>query len=707
MHPRYLIKAESKTSVYIKRALWILCSLIVVTFTFIIFYFNGDRIKEPLSSYLQKSLNENVTIEKVEFSPIYPGTLKLHNVVLNNTKIKEIYLELSIKDLLSKKFLINYLYLDTVESKDNILSTDFPILNKLSLNNSKIKELSLKNSSFDFNNLHATKGDLKLFDVSLKDDNFNAGKGEINLKDVSFLDHSFKSVSLSFELDKSLQKLIFKNLNAEYLGGTIYGNGIYDLKNNEIAFSNLNLENLILKDLQNNLKNFKISASSVRTDNLIFVANNGQLSLNNIKGEISHLKINDDISFSKFEGNISEIKISDKILFLDNKTSASLTNKTLALTLDGSFNEGKTYLEAILNKESKLLTIKNLSLHNNKIEIHQDLYSNLLKNLDINSINFESINLKDLELLSYIKTLPLSIKNIQGNINSVILDKDLNFKTDLASFSFLNFTGAFYSDLYINDIVFMITVQNNFINIIIPKADLRGSTFNLALNLNKEGQSFLMVHAQNFDLSALNCNLIPYTLSGLINLDVDIKGQLSNYDILNGSGKITLSSDHLLISKLGFDLINGGPLLTNNVTLEEFLEALSYDNASLEDLYLSSTLNDNTFTVAFNSKLISSELQGNAKYSKQNKLSLNAELISYDKDNKTSLKIQNDNTQYKVQIIPTKRSSTQTQGLIFNNTEVKNKDNAETSSQNNNLNNKELIITNKNSVESTHKDITR
>lgn len=707
MHPRYLIKAESKTSVYIKRALWILCSLIVVTFTFIIFYFNGDRIKEPLSSYLQKSLNENVTIEKVEFSPIYPGTLKLHNVVLNNTKIKEIYLELSIKDLLSKKFLINYLYLDTVESKDNILSTDFPILNKLSLNNSKIKELSLKNSSFDFNNLHATKGDLKLFDVSLKDDNFNAGKGEINLKDVSFLDHSFKSVSLSFELDKSLQKLIFKNLNAEYLGGTIYGNGIYDLKNNEIAFSNLNLENLILKDLQNNLKNFKISASSVRTDNLIFVANNGQLSLNNIKGEISHLKINDGISFSKFEGNISEIKISDKILFLDNKTSASLTNKTLALTLDGSFNEGKTYLEAILNKESKLLTIKNLSLHNNKIEIHQDLYSNLLKNLDINSINFESINLKDLELLSYIKTLPLSIKNIQGNINSVILDKDLNFKTDLASFSFLNFTGAFYSDLYINDIVFMITVQNNFINIIIPKADLRGSTFNLALNLNKEGQSFLMVHAQNFDLSALNCNLIPYTLSGLINLDVDIKGQLSNYDILNGSGKITLSSDHLLISKLGFDLINGGPLLTNNVTLEEFLEALSYDNASLEDLYLSSTLNDNTFTVAFNSKLISSELQGNAKYSKQNKLSLNAELISYDKDNKTSLKIQNDNTQYKVQIIPTKRSSTQTQGLIFNNTEVKNKDNAETSSQNNNLNNKELIITNKNSVESTHKDITR
>lgn len=707
MHPRYLIKAESKTSVYIKRALWILCSLIVVTFTFIIFYFNGDRIKEPLSSYLQKSLNENVTIEKVEFSPIYPGTLKLHNVVLNNTKIKEIYLELSIKDLLSKKFLINYLYLDTVESKDNILSTDFPILNKLSLNNSKIKELSLKNSSFDFNNLHATKGDLKLFDVSLKDDNFNAGKGEINLKDVSFLDHSFKSVSLSFELDKSLQKLIFKNLNAEYLGGTIYGNGIYDLKNNEIAFSNLNLENLILKDLQNNLKNFKISASSVRTDNLIFVANNGQLSLNNIKGEISHLKINDDISFSKFEGNISEIKISDKILFLDNKTSASLTNKTLALTLDGSFNEGKTYLEAILNKESKLLTIKNLSLHNNKIEIHQDLYSNLLKNLDINSINFESINLKDLELLSYIKTLPLSIKNIQGNINSVILDKDLNFKTDLASFSFLNFTGAFYSDLYINDIVFMITVQNNFINIIIPKADLRGSTFNLALNLNKEGQSFLMVHAQNFDLSALNCNLIPYTLSGLINLDVDIKGQLSNYDILNGSGKITLSSDHLLISKLGFDLINGGPLLTNNVTLEEFLEALSYDNASLEDLYLSSTLNDNTFTVAFNSKLISSELQGNAKYSKQNKFSLNAELISYDKDNKTSLKIQNDNTQYKVQIIPTKRSSTQTQGLIFNNTEVKNKDNAETSSQNNNLNNKELIITNKNSVESTHKDITR
>lgn len=707
MHPRYLIKAESKTSVYIKRALWILCSLIVVTFTFIIFYFNGDRIKEPLSSYLQKSLNENVTIEKVEFSPIYPGTLKLHNVVLNNTKIKEIYLELSIKDLLSKKFLINYLYLDTVESKDNILSTDFPILNKLSLNNSKIKELSLKNSSFDFNNLHATKGDLKLFDVSLKDDNFNAGKGEINLKDVSFLDHSFKSVSLSFELDKSLQKLIFKNLNAEYLGGTIYGNGIYDLKNNEIAFSNLNLENLILKDLQNNLKNFKISASSVRTDNLIFVANNGQLSLNNIKGEISHLKINDDISFSKFEGNISEIKISDKILFLDNKTSASLTNKTLALTLDGSFNEGKTYLEAILNKESKLLTIKNLSLHNNKIEIHQDLYSNLLKNLDINSINFESINLKDLELLSYIKTLPLSIKNIQGNINSVILDKDLNFKTDLASFSFLNFTGAFYSDLYINDIVFMITVQNNFINIIIPKADLRGSTFNLALNLNKEGQSFLMVHAQNFDLSALNCNLIPYTLSGLINLDVDIKGQLSNYDILNGSGKITLSSDHLLISKLGFDLINGGPLLTNNVTLEEFLEALSYDNASLEDLYLSSTLNDNTFTVAFNSKLISSELQGNAKYSKQNKLSLNAELISYDKDNKTSLKIQNDNTQYKVQIIPTKRSSTQTQGLIFNNTEVKNKDNTETSSQNNNLNNKELIITNKNSVESTHKDITR
>lgn len=253
----------------------------------------------------------------------------------------------------------------------------------------------------------------------------------------------------------------------------------------------------------------------------------------------------------------------------------------------------------------------------------------------------------------------------------------------------------------------MITVQNNFINIIIPKADLRGSTFNLALNLNKEGQSFLMVHAQNFDLSALNCNLIPYTLSGLINLDVDIKGQLSNYDILNGSGKITLSSDHLLISKLGFDLINGGPLLTNNITLEEFLEALSYDNASLEDLYLSSTLNDNTFTVAFNSKLISSELQGNAKYSKQNKFSLNAELISYDKDNKTSLKIQNDNTQYKVQIIPTKRSSTQTQGLIFNNTEVKNKDNAETSSQNNNLNNKELIITNKNSVESTHKDITR
>ncbi len=73
------------------KLLFIICGIFAVSATLFILYFNGQHVKAPLIKLLSERSGITMSAESVEFSPIYPDTVKLHNVKFSNSTISELY----------------------------------------------------------------------------------------------------------------------------------------------------------------------------------------------------------------------------------------------------------------------------------------------------------------------------------------------------------------------------------------------------------------------------------------------------------------------------------------------------------------------------------------------------------------------------------------------------------------------------------------
>ena len=110
-------------------------------------YFNGENVKSPLLKQLTERSGLPFNAENVEFSALYPNTLKLHQVSLGQSTVEELYIEYDVKSLLSgKRLIIEDLYARGIKMSPQ----DFLELkkSKLGFSELELKRVNLENIPF-------------------------------------------------------------------------------------------------------------------------------------------------------------------------------------------------------------------------------------------------------------------------------------------------------------------------------------------------------------------------------------------------------------------------------------------------------------------------------------------------------------------------------------------------------------------------------
>ena len=97
----------------------IVAIFLAVILSVLIFLFNGNKVKEPLTDFINNKLGTEFTVSSVEFSPLYPNTIKLINPAFSDTLgADEIYLEVDLKTAIADKVLaISDLYIKNLRIK--------------------------------------------------------------------------------------------------------------------------------------------------------------------------------------------------------------------------------------------------------------------------------------------------------------------------------------------------------------------------------------------------------------------------------------------------------------------------------------------------------------------------------------------------------------------------------------------------------------
>lgn len=637
---RNIIRKRPSKIVRILKFIFISCGFFAICAVAFILYFNGQHVKAPLVKLLSERYGIPISAETVEFSPIYPDTVKLHNVKFSNSTISELYLEYDLKSLLSgKNLFIEDLYIrDATLNPDDmqILKTETLgfkeiIIDTLRAKNTPLElaDISSKNASLELNNVKIQKGG-KI--------TISSGSGTLSEGLIHGL--SYKDLQGSFTTDEN--GIFISDLSLSALGGNISGT-LHLSNNGKVNFPNLNLERLVLKDPNKFFSKYDFSADKINITDITAVISAKDILLSGVSGEASNLQVNKGKISCKFKGEIDEISRHAMLLSLDNnKAEIQCDPEDLEVKLQGEAFEGKYELDALFSLQQQGDTIRSLKLSSPRIELTSDLVSGFLKDSYQRRFALGNIEIENAHFLSHLDFLPLSCENLNANISGLSWSLQEGFQPAPAGMLTASFSNILYADLRINSLSLISNLTDPVIMFSIPKVVFGKSQASAAFSLSKNGgRSFLMAQAHDFDLADLNTSMIPYLLSGKINFDTELKtsGELKDL-VKNLSGTVKLSSDSLLISNFGLDLINGGKKENYELNLSQLLTALSDSDCGMHDVQsvllfanqhasISSSAKLSTSTFALNGSLSLTSLDVKAK----------AHLVSNPKDSITLVEI--------------------------------------------------------------------
>lgn len=608
---RQVIKKRSKKASFFYNFLLILGSL----FTLIIFacfvFLNGNTIKEPLANIIQSKINKEVSLDKVEFSPLYPGTLRIQNFKIENEKIGEIYLELDLfKFIFDKDLNFEYLYLKNPSY--NLKKLTSLISTHQDFNSFKAKRIRIDEIKIDEDNLKVEKANLNLYNVNYKDV-LSIASAQVHFEEGMLFNEKFKS--LGFNYKSSDNKLFFDNVNARISGGSILCNLEYDTNTHNIVLKDTVISNIILKEKTPFLDKFNIKADKIKLNNIIYENKKKNLLISNIDGFIHDLSLDDKIAFN-FDGNISEIVKSDIKETLRNiKTTASFINDNYTFSAQGFVSLGKFDVIGEYRKENNTFSLYKLNLEKTKIELDDRLYSYIKDKTEHYNFNIQSINIINAEFLSFINKLPVSIKDFSLSLTNLNI-KDNNLKGNKAGLISFDAKSFLYSDLYLKKIFVLTTITDNLITVSIPDLIFIKSSISLNADFSlNNGNAYLAVKANDFNLSEINSNLLPNLFAGYVNLDLELRSNDYKKFKENLSGKLSINSKQILVSKFGLDLINGGNL--NNYNIEktkDLIFLLRDDDFGGENLSITSNIENGIIDNKLSLLSSTSDIDGNIKY---------------------------------------------------------------------------------------------
>ncbi len=636
-----------------------LCALAVAGF---IIWFNDDHVRDPLLKLINDRSGVSFSVGSVEFSPLYPDTLKLHDVGINGGTIGELYLEYDLKSVLAGDRLV---IRDLDDRGVNLSPADLEKLSsdKLGFESVNFSRVKLADINLQLPYLSAAKATLRLNEVNLDPKSGLTFENGTLATQEGVLDGTpIKHISLEFSRQNN--SLAFKDLSLETLGGTISGSGeikpaqasdngasasaqgtsadpasLLPPADRIISFDIMQLDGLILQDPYVLSSRYNLNAGKAELQNLVAVFKRDDLLISGISGIVSDFSLKNGKLKGQFKGSIDEIsKPLKQLTFGKNQGWVTVNAEEANLSLEGDLFEGRYSVQAQYGFSGRKTVIQNLRLSECKFEPDDSLSAyaaNFFKGRDL-IINNGAFN--KIEVLSHISTLPLSVKQLSGSFSGLSFDESGLPKGHPAGLINLTADGIFYSDLGISRLNLISNLTPDLITVNCPEMKFQNSGLNFALSLSQNaGKSYLIAQTHDFNLTELNSNLLPHLFDGRVSMEAALKS-FGEWPVLlnNLSGNVHIEGDNLLISNFGLDLINGGPKQDYELDLNGLAGALADADCGLHGPELNFTAADGQAELKGHSRLTTSEATLNARLSLLSlELSGKAYFISLPKDNIT------------------------------------------------------------------------
>lgn len=604
----------------------IICLLLAV---FIVF-FNGNNVKDPLLKLLNERSSLNINFNEIEFSALYPNVFKIKGLKLNNSSIEEIYCEYDLKDAIyNQDFVINDLYVRNAQLDEQTYQK--LLEEKLGFKTIKIKNLSLVSTPLKSAEISLPKADANFKDITITAQKINLKQAQIEANEGEFLGIKIKNLQFNGNLNSNT--IFFDKLSLNTLGGFLEASGEFQRLSKTLNFTDLSLKRIIIKDP---LPFLEITADNVSLDNLSIAKED--LYLGELSGIFNNLSFKQNKLKGRFSGNIGEITFSDLNLTFENNQLQASFDDTTSFKVQGNYLNGNYSILA--NWNSQQLEIDKLSFNHVKFEPTDKFIANL-KNKISYPVTINKLDLKNIELISHIEALPLSIKTIDGNLDNFSFDKQGKLCNKAASAQ-LKIKNTFYSDLYIYNLDLLANLTDNIINITVSDLTFRESSINGALSYNRQNHTFFVIASTHkFELSSLNSSLIPHTLSGSLDFELTLKGIYEKGNFWHDlQGEIKASGEKILISAFGLDLLNGGDKKSYSLDLTQMLHALSDADCGLIKPNFRCEFDGKLGKMRFNSETISSKIHAFAQLD-LNTLNLNGQmhLVSLPLDSSSTLEL--------------------------------------------------------------------
>lgn len=716
---------KSKLSKIVKAILLVIVAIAIAVWGAIL-YFNGQNIKAPLIKFLSSRTSFEINCKKVEFSALYPNVIKIHDLKIGNSDIDEIYMEYDLPSLLkSDTFEIKYFYAKGIKADEKDIT-------------------KLKQEKFNFKDIHINKLDLvetpvNLYKLSLKSGSLSAvdaylgADGKFSFKDADLRagegtldDLPVKNLQTSIGVEP--EKLVIKDLSVQIFGGTLLADLTVDRKSEALNFTRLNLNKIIFKDYKLLSEKYNIYAPKATVYDCVLALPKQDLLFGQLRGTLSDLLVKDGSINLSFKGSSGEIsKPSIQVTAENSDIEAKIADSSISMKADGTIFDGSYSFDGSYgydNCQSPLITIKNLSLSGGKFETTKEQYAFVADTILKNNLNIEKLSIDGTEFVSFINTLPLSIKSVKleasniafGNKNdskeenniadsleqntfdiasvcdtgkqnstaenengkdensindiTILLGRLTPVKTDFTesntsdnidSSIILSFDSAYYSDLFIKNFDSKLDITDAGYNFNVSKMLFKKSEIDFEIDL--DGQldfTRFKIFATHFDISELNSNLTDHLLSGELNVEGEIvkneifttentdKSDSSNQENSNNqenteplyTGNIKLTSDSLLISQFGLDLVNGGLKKNYALNLEQFLDSIKDGDLGLYKLNLNITPQDDYLKLKASGDLTTSHVTLNAKVNLNSRdVSARGTFVSLPKDSITSVTV--------------------------------------------------------------------
>ena len=585
---------------------------LAIVLSVLIFLFNGNKVKEPLTDFINNKLGTEFTVNSVEFSPLYPNTIKLIKPAFNDTlSADEIYLEIDLKTAFADKILaIRDLYIKNLRLNHDAPEFLRQKLSTLKFDDIKIAALRIDGTPVYGYGIKSDSARIRLYNITLnKDLTYSVKEGNLSFNKGSFLNLPFKNLSFAFTHEGD--NLNLKDLHAAVLGGSIAGEGSYNLQKQTFTFNRLNLNKIIIKDGLSPFSSVSISGKEVSLNDCLFT--NQEILLSGITGSASSFSLLHGNITADFKGSLDEISlIKHRLSLTDSTVSARVGSTETAGNIIGSLFDGDISFNFNYQNKDKTLSVNNFNLKNNKIEYTSNLETALNEFINPRQIYIESCNFSNLAFISHVSDFPLNILDFSGNIDNlaIIKGKVQNRKAGIIN---LDANSLTYSDFLLNKIKLIATISPELLSLSAPEIKFRSSDVSLSGSLAlKEGPSFLLLQGKNFNLADLNSNLSRRLLSGRADIEVNLQS-FGSFDKLieNTDGTFYLKSPEMLVSNLALDYLNGGDAKTRNFAVKDLSAALYDKDCGLYDLNLLGSVKRGNIYVSGNFNLSSDNVTAN------------------------------------------------------------------------------------------------